>query len=107
MLTWKAEADTASKATTTTVKANDLCRTAETFRGNSNGYNMQPRRAAKSRNGEGCTHHIAVWPRNNVVRSQPLSASLNDPKLQQSTKQVSTLKLYFVPQKYILMLTQT
>jgi len=61
MLTWKAEADTASKATTTTVNANDLCRTAETFRGKSNGYNMQPVRAAKSRNSEGCTHHIAVW----------------------------------------------
>ncbi len=61
MLTWKAEADTASKATTTTVNANDLCRTAETFRGKSNGYNMQPTRAAKGGNSEGCTHHIAVW----------------------------------------------
>ena len=61
MLTWKAEADTASQATTTTVNANDLCRTAETFKGKSNGYNMQPIRAAKSRNSEGCTHHTAGW----------------------------------------------
>lgn len=63
MLTWKAEADTASKAATTTVNVNDLCRTAETFRGKSNVYDMQPIRVAKKHNSEGCTHHIAVWAR--------------------------------------------
>ena len=37
---------------------------------------------------------LQVEPGNSVSRSQPLSASLNVLKLQQSTKQVSTLKLH-------------